>query len=662
MKYSIIIPTYNHCNDLLKPCIEAILKYTDMTDVELIVSANGCTDETLSYLKYLEYNFNGLGFGKHFKYLFDPKPLGYAKANNVAIKVATGEKIILLNNDAFLLPQEKNVWITLLEHQFLMDPKCGISGPSIMHCPHANHDFAIFFCVMVSRQVFDTIGLLSEDYGSGGGEDTECCVEAVKAGFTLRQAGGDKKWIGDMFTGEFPIWHRGEATVHDVTLVPDYEKTFHENSMKLAKKYNPERYRWLLSTDFERAVFLKGDYVHPREETRYRWASLNVVGKKILEIGCSTGYGSQFLPEGVDYTGLDYNKKIIEVAKDQDWIPGAKFINADINEFELGQYDTIIAFEFIEHIDNGLEIAEKLKKHCKCLLMTTPMNEPVGFWGVHHKLHGLNESHFPGCDYLYINEQGDLKDAPEDNIINLIVMKWPAGNMIKYTDAKKELAWLKEKHGGMYKEVIGSDSYNLIQSDRVRGKNVLDIGANVGTFSLLASALGAKRVVSIEPVSTTFEQLNENIDRSGFKNIIPIRALVTEESGEYKTISMKTDSGHNSMYLVDGDSEEVMTVTLKNLLDTFEAGDVVLKLDCEGAEYDIIMNATKEDMDRVSAIFMELHMDLHPKYKGMEIIIEKLTEFGFKSIHNEQLYEWYSADGIKIEYSPIPYRNMRWVK
>lgn len=29
-KYSIVIPTYNHCDDLLRPCVESIYKYTDM--------------------------------------------------------------------------------------------------------------------------------------------------------------------------------------------------------------------------------------------------------------------------------------------------------------------------------------------------------------------------------------------------------------------------------------------------------------------------------------------------------------------------------------------------------------------------------------------------------------------------------------------------------
>jgi len=163
-----------------------------------------------------------------------------------------------------------------------------------------------------------------------------------------------------------------------------------QDALAYAKQYDDQLYRYLLSNNYERAVFLKGDPVYSREATRYLWANRNLLGKNILEIGCSTGYGSQFLPNNIQYLGLDYDPVIIQVAQEQQWNENTSFAYADINTFPLEQYDTIIAFEIIEHIDNGLEIAQKLKQHCKRLLLTTPHNEPKGFWGEHHKLHGLN--------------------------------------------------------------------------------------------------------------------------------------------------------------------------------------------------------------------------------------------------------------------------------
>ena len=421
-KYSVVIPTYNNCEKYLKPCIDSIIKYTEMTDIELVISANGCTDNTWEYLIYLKTAIPNLVT------LWDVNPSGYAKATNEGIKVATAEKIILLNNDTLLLEQSKNKWLEILENPF-KDPDCGISCIIKQRSEPAGKDFAVFFCVMIHRKVFETIGLLNEEYGVGGGEDTEFCIEAEKAGFKVLEV-FEKHHIGTMYTGNFPIYHKGEGTVHDPALVQGWDDIFYKNSLKLAKKYNPNHYRFMLCNNYERAVVLKGDPLDfSREKTRYEWASKNLLGKSIFELGCTSGYGRQFFPEEIKYTGVDYDPIIIEVAKEQNWDGiDNTFINANINQYELDQYDTIVAFEVIEHLDNGLEIVEKFKKHCKRLLITVPMNEPKGFWGHHHKLHGLNESHFPGFKFEYIDEQGNISSIPKaieiGNSCNLMICRW----------------------------------------------------------------------------------------------------------------------------------------------------------------------------------------------------------------------------------------------
>ena len=421
MRYSIVIPTYNNCEKYLKPCIDSIIKYTDMTDVDLVISANGCTDNTQAYINYLHSAI------PHLRVVWSDKALGYSKATNEGIKISAGEYIILLNNDTVFLEQDKNYWLRLFDKPFENYPNCGISCIIKGASEPAGKDFAVFFCVMVHRKVFDRIGLLNEEYGVGGGEDTEFCIEAEKAGFEVIEV-LNKEWEGIQYTGGFPIYHKGEGTMHDPELVDDYNSIFLRNSLKLAKKYNYDWYRWRLSNHWERAVFLKGDGVFPREVTRYTYANQNLLGKKILEIGCSSGYGIQFFPQDIDYTGVDYDPIIVEVAAEQGWNDNAKFVNVDINKFPMEQYDTIVAFEVIEHLDNGIEVVEMLKKHCKRLLITVPMNEPFGFWGPHHKLHGLNESHFPGFKFHYINEQGQISDKPqqitETNPCNLMICRW----------------------------------------------------------------------------------------------------------------------------------------------------------------------------------------------------------------------------------------------
>ena len=217
-------------------------------------------------------------------------------------------------------------------------------------------------------------------------------------------------------------------TLYDLDTTTQWEQICELHVLNLAKEHRPDWYRWRLTNNYERAVFLNGDSIYPREFARYMWASHNVIGKTVMEIGCSTGYGSQFLPKDVKYLGLDYDPIIIHVAKEQGWGETRAFACADINKVPIGFRDTIIAFEVIEHLDNGLELVERLKIVSKRLMITVPHNEPIGFWGEHHKLHGLNESHFPGFEFEYINEAGQISSQPqaidENNRCNLMLCKW----------------------------------------------------------------------------------------------------------------------------------------------------------------------------------------------------------------------------------------------
>ena len=407
-KYSVVIPTYNNCEKYLKPCIESIVKYTEMTDIELVISANGCTDNTIYYLNYLTTVIPNL------RVLWSDEPSGFAKAVNEGVKVSTCNKIVLLNNDTLLLEQAKNTWLKRLDVG-------GITSVLTNYSSITKSKFGVFFCTLIPKEVFMEIGLLDETFEIGGCEDIDFCYRAEQVDFYVEDVG---------YKGDFPIYHAAEGTMHDESLVQDWKNKFYKNELKLAKKWNLEHYKYLLSNNYERAVFLKNDLIFPRECRRYQWANLYVEGNSVLEIGCSTGYGSQFLFGDIRYHGLDYDPLIIEVAKEQNWGENCHFECADINQLDEFPFDTIIAFEVIEHLDNGLEIVEKLKKNCKRLLISVPYNEPKGFWGEHHKLHGLTEKDFPGFEFSYINHAGEISDIAQEitpeNPSNLMLCKYSA--------------------------------------------------------------------------------------------------------------------------------------------------------------------------------------------------------------------------------------------
>src|SRR4029077_15523388 len=121
---------------------------------EIIVVKNGCTwIADLPDCKVLSFD----------------DAIGYPAAVNYGIKQAQGDYVVLLNDDTILLEQPKNQWIEILLRAF-WDEQMAIAGPWMNWCPWAEHDFLIFFCVMIRKSVFERIGLLDEEaFGVGYG-------------------------------------------------------------------------------------------------------------------------------------------------------------------------------------------------------------------------------------------------------------------------------------------------------------------------------------------------------------------------------------------------------------------------------------------------------------------------------------------------------------
>jgi glycosyltransferase involved in cell wall biosynthesis len=232
MKYSIVIPTYNHCDDFLKPCIESIYKFSNPGEFEVVVSANGCTDNTAQYLRDLQRVHNNV------KVAWSDEPLGFARSTNRGIELASGEFIVLLNNDTVILDQPMNSWLERLVAPF-EDPKMGITGVLSQHSPITERTFLIFFCVMIRRSLFDELGLLDEDFKTGGQEDVEFCYRTEYAEYKLKNVTSISTLSesGTHYVNDFPIWHVGEGTAHDKTLVTiDLEEDSKNNYRLLHSK------------------------------------------------------------------------------------------------------------------------------------------------------------------------------------------------------------------------------------------------------------------------------------------------------------------------------------------------------------------------------------------------------------------------------------------
>lgn len=174
------------------------------------------------------------------------------------------------------------------------------------------------------------------------------------------------------------------------------------------------------------------------------------------------------------------------------------------------------------------------------------------------------------------------------------------------------------------------------------GATVIDVGANIGCFSITAAKMvGPKgRVLAVEPEESTYQQLLKNIKLNHLDNVIALRMAVGAKEGE---IVLHSDPNRlfSSVFSsvngrpITGTDQKVPLVTLDLLMDRYKIDRCdYLKLDCEGAEHDIVASLSAATARRVPQITMEVHKV--PCFDG-DTLKAKLETLGYKRLGHSTL-------------------------
>jgi FkbM family methyltransferase len=155
----------------------------------------------------------------------------------------------------------------------------------------------------------------------------------------------------------------------------------------------------------------------------------------------------------------------------------------------------------------------------------------------------------------------------------------------------------------------------------VKGKTVIDIGANIGDTPIYFAVRGASKVIALEPYPKNYELAKKNIEANGLSDrVVILLAGCASECG-FITID-PNESGIFSPLIKSKHGIRVPLLTLENILNENSISECVLKIDCEGCEYEIILSAP----DCVLKHFSVIHIEYHYGYKDLK---EKLEKSGF---------------------------------
>lgn len=160
---------------------------------------------------------------------------------------------------------------------------------------------------------------------------------------------------------------------------------------------------------------------------------------------------------------------------------------------------------------------------------------------------------------------------------------------VKNTNATVQLKTVRGNDGS---EVFEQNIYDWLP---VANKFVVDIGASIGDSPLYFASKGAKHVFAYEADAEIFQIAICNIEENSYENLITIE----------NKIVMGCVS-HDSVY-TEPNKTRVMPVTLDQIVKEHQIKDGVLKIDCEGCEYGVILSASAEILRHFSHIQMEYH-------------------------------------------------------
>ena len=192
-------------------------------------------------------------------------------------------------------------------------------------------------------------------------------------------------------------------------------------------------------------------------------------------------------------------------------------------------------------------------------------------------------------------------------------------------------------------EVVEQNGYQRPRKNFViePGEEWVDLGANIGAFSILAAHLGAKKISAFEADPNSFELLKENIKLNGFEKIIEAHhfaVIADRQKKAWLSVSEKNKNFWRNSIAKQWQGSRMIQVPCVHFSETFFP-DRCVKMDIEGSEMPIL---EKLDFATKKLVF-EWSFDIDKSCERFRAVVQRL-EKNFSS----------------VDYSPIPSQVMEW--
>ena len=184
---------------------------------------------------------------------------------------------------------------------------------------------------------------------------------------------------------------------------------------------------------------------------------------------------------------------------------------------------------------------------------------------------------------------------------------------------------------GMIKEQFIEEQYKWLD---VKDRVVIDIGANIGDTAIYFALKGAKHVYAFEPYSYSYGIAMQNIKLNKLQDKITLlKEGCGGKEGKIKVdVSYKNVGGTDLKNFKNGNNIDI--TTLGELIKRFGIVDnAILKIDCEGCEYEVLLGAQNSDLRK----FKQIQIEYHYGYLNLK---KKLEDAGFNITNTSPKYSF----------------------
>lgn len=387
-----------------------------------------------------------------------------------------------------------------------------------------------------------------------------------------------------------------------------------------------------------------------RQDTheRSKWIVERLAGDTVLDIGCSEGFFTRaLLKKGYRVTSVDTDPKLVAVAR---YLTTTANLKGDFRDGMWqdflksgGSFDNILYLSILHNEINSLGEKEAftaltlLRGKTDRLFIEIPDTDVQPDWDhifepgrilprLENSLHmSIKDSHHGWRPmYLFIPSSKVHPLAPTTTAKTILVENVLGKYSLGFPASDHYIVPYLKQHG-----IWEENTTRFIERHLKSGQTFLDIGAQVGYFSVLASTLvgGKGKVFAFEPAEDNHKLLVENLARNSCTNVEASLLALSNISGEAMLNRSRDAGGHSLVEPEEANGKTEQAQTEKGD-DVIASVPDMIKIDVEGAERQVLEGMTNilQTTQPLTVIFE----DLLEKDTGIAEWLAK--EYGFREV------------------------------